>query len=349
MAREDSPAGGPTKSSEARIMLAHGGGGRLAHTLLEQLLLPAFRNPALAARHDCAELQTGRTRLAFTTDSYVVTPHEFPGGDIGVLAVHGTVNDLAMAGARPLALSAGLILEEGFPITALDRVVQSMARSARDAGVEIVTGDTKVVDRGKGDGVFINTAGVGLIEHAAHIAPARVQSGDVLILSGDLGRHGIAVMACREGLEFQTAIESDTVSLWPAVRALLDAGIAIHCLRDLTRGGLASALVEIAEAAGVPIEIHEPTIPVCDAVRGACEVLGLDPLYVANEGRFVAFISEPDADRALGVLRSIPCSAGACVIGQVRGGRKGRVTAVTSLGTSRVVDMFSGEQLPRIC
>ena len=331
------------------IALAHGGGGRMMHDLLERLILPAFRNPSLETRHDAGVLELGGVRFAFTTDSYVVSPYVFPGGDIGALAVNGTVNDLAMAGARPLCLSASLILEEGCPMVAVEAVVASMARAAREAHVDIVTGDTKVVDRGKGDGIFVNTSGVGVVEHSRKIGPARVQEDDVVILSGDIGRHGIAIMAAREGLAFETTIESDTAPLWPLVHALLSAGIEIHCLRDLTRGGLASALVEIAEAAGLSIEIDERKIPVSPEVRGACEILGFDPLYVANEGRFIAFLPERDAERARAVLRACPLAAEAVVIGEVSRKRPGTVTAKTALGTTRFVDMFSGEQLPRIC
>jgi hydrogenase expression/formation protein HypE len=331
------------------IALAHGGGGRMMHDLLERLILPAFRNPSLETRHDAAILALGGVRFAFTTDSYVVSPYVFPGGDIGVLAVNGTLNDLAMAGARPLCLSVSLILEEGCPMVAVESVVASMGRAAREAHVDIVTGDTKVVDRGKGDGIFVNTSGVGVLEHSQRIGPASVQQDDVLILSGDIGRHGIAIMAEREGLAFETTIQSDTASVWPLVDALLSAGIEIHCLRDLTRGGLASALVEIAEAAGLSIEIDERHIPVGPEVRGACEILGFDPLYVANEGRFIAFLPERDAERARAVLRACPLAAEAVVIGAVSGKRPGTVTAKTALGTTRFVDMFSGEQLPRIC
>ncbi len=331
------------------VVLAHGGGGRTMHDLLERLILPAFRNAALEARHDAAVMEIGGVRLAFTTDSYVVSPYVFPGGDIGTMAVYGTINDLAMAGARPVCLSASLILEEGFPMDGLQRVVASMGKSARAAGVEIVTGDTKVVDRGKGDGIFINTSGVGVVEHSLMIAPSSIRSGDAVIVSGDLGRHGIAVMAVREGLSFETTMESDTAPLWRVVEAILAAGIEIHCLRDLTRGGLANALVEIAETAKVSIQIDETAIPVRDEVRGACEVLGLDPLYVANEGRFVAFVPRRDAEWAVRLMHSDPGGAEACVIGWVSENSAGLVTAKTALGTDRIVDMFSGEQLPRIC
>jgi hydrogenase expression/formation protein HypE len=334
------------------VLLAHGGGGRLTHQLIEKMFLPAFGDPALSQRHDGAVLPLTGARMAFTTDSYVVRPLFFPGGDIGSLAVNGTVNDLAMCGARPVYLSAGFILEEGLPMETLWRVVQSMRTAADRAGVRIVTGDTKVVDRGKGDGIFINTAGVGLIEHDQTIGPKSIQPGDRILLSGDVGRHGIAIMASREGLAFESTVESDSVPLADLVTALLVARIEIHCLRDLTRGGLASGLNEIGEAAGVGMTIDERLIPVREEVQGACEILGLDPLYVANEGRCVAIVPEKDAGRALAILRAHPLGAGACAIGQV--GKKedhapAPLVMKTRIGVNRIVDMLSGEQLPRIC
>jgi hydrogenase expression/formation protein HypE len=331
------------------VLLAHGGGGMLMHQLIERMIVPAFANPLLGARHDGALLDLGGVRLAFTTDSYVVHPLFFPGGDIGSLAVNGTVNDLAMCGARPRYLSAGFIIEEGLSMETLWRVVHSMRLAADAAGVQLVTGDTKVVDRGTGDGIFINTAGVGIIDHHLTIAPAQVRPGDVLLLNGDLGRHGIAIMAVREGLEFESTIESDSAALGTLVHDLLDAGIGIHCMRDLTRGGLASALVEIAEAARVRIAIEESAIPVRDEVRGACEILGLDPLYVANEGRFVCFVPAEQAERALAVMRAHPLGADACRIGRVTDATPALVTMTSAIGASRIVDMLSGEQLPRIC
>jgi hydrogenase expression/formation protein HypE len=313
------------------------------------MFVPAFKNPLLETRHDGAVVELGGVKLAFTTDSYVVRPLFFPGGDIGALAVNGTVNDLAMCGARPLFLSAGFILEEGLPMEILWRVVQSMRQAAEGAQVQLVTGDTKVVDKGKGDGIFINTAGIGTVEHNLAIAPRSVRPGDVVLLNGDIGRHGIAIMAVREGLAFETAIESDTASLAGLVLALLDAGVEIHCLRDLTRGGLASALNEIAEAASVRIHIDESAVPVREDVQGACEILGLDPLYVANEGRFVAFVAPSDAERALALMRSHPLGDGACIIGHVTDDSSTLVTMKSKIGASRIVDMLSGEQLPRIC
>ncbi|XGV97893.1 MAG: hydrogenase expression/formation protein HypE [Leptolyngbya sp. BL-A-14] len=340
-----------------QILLAHGGGGRLMHQLIEQMFVPAFGNSALNVRHDAAAIALTHQNLAFTTDSYVVQPLFFPGGDIGSLAINGTVNDLAMVGACPLYLSVGFILEEGLPMETLWRIVQSMQQAAQVAKVQIVTGDTKVVDRGKGDGIFINTSGIGVIEHSQTIAPQRVQPGDVLLLNGDLGRHGIAIMAVREGLEFETTIESDTAPLSDLVLKLLEAGIEIHCMRDLTRGGLASALNEIAEAAGVEIAITEAQIPVREDVQGACEILGFDPLYVANEGRFVAFVPEKDAEQALAIMRfhqvanenSNRSEIKPCIIGHVTKKSSGIVKMTSKIGVQRIVDMLSGEQLPRIC
>jgi hydrogenase expression/formation protein HypE len=334
---------------EGTVQLAHGGGGRLMGRLIETLILPAFANPALLERHDGAVLDLGGGRCAFSTDSYVVQPLFFPGGDIGALAVNGTVNDLAMCGARPLHLSAGFILEEGLPLADLERVVRSMAAAARAAGVTIVTGDVKVVDRGKADGIFVNTAGIGRLLPGADLRPGRVRPGDAVIVSGDVGRHGIAVMSARAGLAFETAIESDCAPLAAPVLALVEAGVELHCLRDLTRGGLASALVEIAETAALAIAVDVRAVPVRDEVAAACELLGLDPIYVANEGRFVAFVAASDADRALAVLARHPVSAGAAVIGTVRVGPAGEVAMATPIGATRRVDMLSGEQLPRIC
>jgi hydrogenase expression/formation protein HypE len=331
------------------VLLAHGGGGKLSHQLIEKMFLPAFGNAMLGARHDGAVFDLPASKLAFTTDSYVVRPLFFPGGDIGTLAVNGTVNDLAMCGARPLYLSAGFILEEGLPMDTLWRVVQSMTLAAGQAGIQLVTGDTKVVDRGKGDGVFINTAGIGVVQSERVISPAGVKPGDALLLSGDIGRHGIAIMAVREGLEFESTIVSDCAALAGIVMSLFAAGIEVHCLRDLTRGGLASALVEIAEAARCHLEIQESAIPVLEDVKGACEILGLDPLYVANEGRFVAFVPAREAERAVRQLRAHPLGEQSRVIGTVQGDAPGLVTMRSTIGATRVVDMLGGEQLPRIC
>lgn len=331
------------------VQLAHGGGGRRMHELLEGLLLPSFGNDILLERHDGATLNIAGAKIAFTTDSYVVRPLFFPGGDIGTLAINGTVNDLAMCGARPLYLSSALILEEGLPMDTLRRVVESMRLSAATAGIQLVTGDTKVVDKGKGDGIFINTAGIGVVEHDVSISPKSVRPGDAILLSGDIGRHGIAIMATREGLSFENPVESDCAPLWEPVEALLAAGVEIHCLRDLTRGGLSSGLIEIAEAGGVRNAIDEASIPVREEVVGACEILGLDPLYLANEGRFVAFVPEREAEGAIDILRRFAVSREAVVIGRVLAGPGGIVTMKTRLGTDRIVDMLSGEQLPRIC
>jgi hydrogenase expression/formation protein HypE len=331
------------------IQLAHGAGGRQMRGLIERLFMPAFANPALLARHDAAVVELAGARLAFTTDSYVVSPLFFPGGDIGKLAVFGTVNDLAMAGARPSFLSAGMILEEGFPLRELERVVASMREAAAIAGVQLVTGDTKVVDHGKADRMFINTAGIGLVAHNLEIAPRSVRPGDAVILSGDIGRHGIAVLSVREGIAFESSIVSDCAPLAAPVQRLLDASVELHCLRDCTRGGLASALIEIALDGCVAIEIDEDRIPIADPVASACELLGIDPLYVANEGRFVAFVAGRDEERTLRVLRASGVCPEAASIGRVRPADGGCVTMRGALGNLRVLDLLSGEQLPRIC
>ena len=336
-------------SDHETVQLAHGGGGKLMHRLLEEIVVPTFGCAHLESRHDGAVFSVNGARLAFTTDSYVVRPLFFPGGDIGSLAINGTVNDLAMCGARPLYLSCGLILEEGLPLDSLRRVLATMRACADEAGVQLVTGDTKVVDKGKGDGIFINTAGVGVVEHKLTIVPTSVRSGDAIVISGDLGRHGIAIMAVREGLEFETTIKSDCAPLAAPVQSLLEAGIDVHCLRDVTRGGLASSLVEISEAAGVSSIIEEAAIPIEENVQGACEILGFDPLYLANEGRFVAFVPASQAGRTVETLRKHSVCSQAAVIGRVESGSAGCVTLHSRIGTRRVVDMLSGEQLPRIC
>jgi hydrogenase expression/formation protein HypE len=335
--------------AQDRIVLAHGGGGKLMNQLIERVFLPAFANPALEARHDGAVLSVGGSRLAFATDSYVVRPLIFPGGNIGDLAVNGTVNDLAMCGARPLYLSSGFILEEGLATETLRAVVDSMRRAADAAGVSLVTGDTKVVDKGKGDGIFINTAGIGVVEHGLEIGPSAVQAGDAVVVSGDLGAHGVAILSVREGLEFEAPVVSDTAPLWAPVEALLAAGIEVHCLRDLTRGGLASTLNEIAGASGLGIRIRETAIPVEEVVRGACELLGLDPLYVANEGRFAVFVPAAQAARVVEILAAFPACRQASVAGEVTADSDGTVVLESRIGGSRIVDMLSGEQLPRIC
>lgn len=331
------------------VLLAHGGGGRLMHQLIENIFISTFGNPTLEQRHDSAVLSLGNARLAFTTDSYVVHPLFFPGGDIGSMAVHGTVNDLAMSGAKPLYLSVGFILEEGLPIETLWRIVQSMKSASETAGVQIVTGDTKVVDRGKGDGVYLNTAGIGVIEHQLEISPHAVQPGDAILVSGDIGRHGMAVMAVREGLEFESCIKSDSAPVSAQVLDLLSSRIPLHCLRDTTRGGMASTLSEIAQASGFEISLDESQIPIRSDVQAACEILGFDPLYVACEGRFVAFLPASFAEQALEILRRHEGSRQAAIIGKVTEQKNGLVTLKSRIGSSRIVDMLSGEQLPRIC
>ena len=341
--------------ADDRIVLAHGGGGRLTHQLIEKIFMPAFSNAMLEQRHDGAVLPldqvTPGSRLAFTTDSFVVRPLIFPGGNIGDLAINGTVNDLAMCGARPLYLSAGFILEEGLEMETLRAVVASMQQAAAKANVKLVAGDTKVVDKGKGDGIFINTSGIGIIEAnvKATIGPASVQPGDAVIVSGDLGRHGIAILSVREGLEFESPILSDCADLWPAVEALMNAGIDIHCLRDLTRGGLATTLNEIAADRNVCVKLEEALIPVDEVVQGACELLGLDPLYVANEGRFAVFVPEAQAGQTLEVLKKVEVSQASVRVGSVEQSPSRTVVLQSRIGGNRVVDMLSGEQLPRIC
>ena len=338
------------------VQMAHGGGGRLSQMLIEKLFVPAFDNPVLASLHDGAILElaaegaTEEPRLAFSTDSFVVRPLFFPGGDIGSLAVHGTVNDVAMCGAKPLAISAGFILEEGFPMDDLWRIVTSMRDAAGEAGVHVVTGDTKVVDRGKGDGVYINTTGVGLLRDGAEVSPERASPGDRILVNGPIAEHGIAIMSVREGLEFETRLETDSAALYPLVELLLDEMAGdVRVLRDPTRGGLASALNEIADQAGVGIRLDEESIPLAEEVRGACEILGFDPLYVANEGKCLAIVAADRADRALELWRSHPLGSGAELIGEVVAADPGRVVLRSSIGGLRVVDMLSGEQLPRIC
>jgi hydrogenase expression/formation protein HypE len=336
-------------SQYPHVMMAHGGGGKLMHQLLENVFGKAFSNPILDARHDSAQFTVPPGKLAMTTDSYVVRPIFFPGGDIGSMAVHGTVNDLAMSGARPLFLSNAFIIEEGLPMETLWRVVCSMRDAAKRCGMQIITGDMKVVDKGKGDGVYINTAGIGVIEHSLAITPKSVQPGDAVLVSGDLGRHGMAIMAVREGLQFESQIESDSAPVHEIVLALLKAGIEIHCLRDLTRGGLASAFNEIAEAAGVRIQIEESAVPIREDVHAACEMLGLDPLHVANEGRFAAFVAEQDAKRALQIMRGHEVGTGSELIGKVTARSEPLVVLRSRIGANRILDMPSGEQLPRIC
>jgi hydrogenase expression/formation protein HypE len=336
-------------SDHKEIVLAHGSGGKLTQQLIQKLVLPHFKNEFLNPLHDGAMFSVNGTRLAFSTDSFVVNPIFFPGGDIGELAINGTVNDLAMCGARPLHLSAAFILEEGLSLTEFWRVIQSMQRAAKAAGINLVTGDTKVVDRGKGDKIFINTSGIGIIDPGINIHPQRAQVGDKIIINGPIAVHGIAIMSVREGLAFETEIASDTAPLNSLVQAMLAADPDIHVLRDPTRGGITSTLSEIAEQADVGIYLEEAAIPISEAVKGACEILGLDPLYVANEGKLLAFIRPDASDRVLSVMRAHPLGKEAAVIGEVVADHRGYVTMKTRVGGNRVVDMLSGEQLPRIC
>lgn len=332
------------------VVLGHGSGGKLSKQLVDELFLPAFGGPTLRELHDGAVLPVGDGRVAVSTDTFVVDPLFFPGGDIGSLAVHGTVNDVAMCGARPLALSVGFILEEGFPMDRLWRVARSVSRAADAAGVPVVTGDTKVVDRGKGDGVYLNTTGLGLVREDAEISPRRARSGDRVIVSGPIGSHGVAILSVREGLEFETRVESDTAALHGLAGDLLDAlGTDVHVLRDPTRGGLASATNEIAASSGTGILLEEERIPMLEEVRGACEILGLDPLFVANEGILLCVVPAPRAEDALATLRGHPLGSDAEIVGTVVADHPGKVLQRSRIGGTRVVEMLSGEQLPRIC
>ncbi|MCV7126597.1 hydrogenase expression/formation protein HypE [Mycolicibacterium vanbaalenii PYR-1] len=331
------------------IVMGHGGGGAMSGELIEHLFLPAFGPAADAAMGDAAVVEIGGTRLAFSTDSFVVKPMVFPGGSIGDLAVNGTVNDLAMAGAVPQVLSTAFILEEGTPLDELARVAQAVGTAAMAAGVRLVTGDTKVVDSGHGDGVYINTAGIGLVDDRTDIRPQRAAPGDAVIVSGDIGVHGVAVLSCREGLEFGTAVASDTAPLHGLVAAMVATGADVHALRDPTRGGMAATLNEIAKAAKVGVTIDERALPIPSEVRDACSMLGLDPLYVANEGKLVAFVPAADAGKVLAAMRAHPLGAHAVIIGACVADHPGMVVAKTALGGTRVVDLPIGEQLPRIC
>lgn len=355
--RLNKPASRPVKAGysrpldfkHGRVDLTHGSGGRAMAQLIEQLFAPAFDNVLLAQGNDGTVLDLPPGRLVMATDSHVVSPLFFPGGDIGALAVHGTVNDVAVMGATPLYLSAGFILEEGFPLGELQRIVESMAAAARAAGVAIVTGDTKVVEQGKGDGVFINTTGVGVLRPGVHLGGARARPGDAVLLSGTLGDHGMAIMSLRESLAFDTEIVSDSAALHGLVAALLDTGADVRCLRDPTRGGLATTLNEIARQSGVGMMLDEAAIPVQAQVQAACEFLGLDPLYVANEGKLVAIVAPQDAGRALAALRAHPLGAQAACIGTVLADENRFVQMTTRFGGRRIVDWLSGDQLPRIC
>jgi len=332
------------------ILIAHGGGGKLMNDLIGKLFFPLFSNEYLEKKHDGAVFESGGIKFAFTTDSYIISPLFFPGSDIGELAVYGTVNDLAMCGAKPLFLSAGFIIEEGFSMENLWKVSCSIQNACKKCNVEIIAADTKVVEKGKGDGLFINTSGIGIINHKLGISPRSVRQGDKIILSGDIGRHGIAVISSREDLGFETEIVSDCAPLNFIVEKLLDAGIEIHCMRDLTRGGLASALVEIAETSEKELLLYENFISVRDDVRSACEILGFDPMYVANEGRFVVIAKESDAEKIVKIISGFEDGKNASVIGEVVGDKKNGLVVMKNIyGASRIVDMFSGEQLPRIC
>lgn len=336
----------PADSGE-RIEIGHGGGGKLTQQLIDRVFRPAFAVSEEDLTCDSAAIGRSNSQLAFTTDAYVVQPLFFPGGNIGSLAVFGTVNDLAMAGARAMAISAAFVIEEGFAMADLKRVVETMKSAAKQAGVGIVAGDTKVVERGKADGIYITTSGIGEIVSPGPIRPHAARPGDAVIASGDIGRHGMAVMAARESLGFEPPIESDCAPLFKPVQALIDGGIELHCLRDCTRGGLATALIEIARCAEVTIAIEQAKIRVCDPVRGACEILGIDPLYVANEGRFTAIVAGSDAERALTILQRYDHAA--AIIGKV-GEREGSTDAkIRTIGNTRALDLQTGEQLPRIC
>ncbi|NUM43442.1 MAG: hydrogenase expression/formation protein HypE [Anaerolineales bacterium] len=334
---------------QPNIILGHGGGGKLSAELVEHMFVPAFRNEALENLGDAAVFKVNGARLAMSTDSFVVRPLFFPGGNIGELAVNGTVNDLSMSGARPLYLSVGFILEEGLPLETLGRIVDSMAAAAKAAGVQLVTGDTKVVDKGHGDGIFINTSGIGLIPDGVNIGPHRAAPGDVVIVSGTIGDHGMAIMSVREGLEFDSPIESDTAALNGLVADMLAAYPDIHVLRDPTRGGVSSTLNEIARSSNVGIMLDETKIPVNQAVRSACELLGLDPLFVANEGKLLAIVPPSGAEAVLAAMKAHPHGQRAAIIGQVVAQHPGMLVARTGIGGTRVISMQIGEQLPRIC
>jgi hydrogenase expression/formation protein HypE len=340
------PAPLPAKDT---ILLGHGSGGKLSAELVRDIFLPSLHNPVLARLDDQAIVSVQGQRLAFTTDSFVVQPLFFPGGDIGSLAVHGTVNDLAMGGAKPLFLSAAFIIEEGFSIEWLRRIVGSMHRAAAEAGVEVVTGDTKVVEKGKGDGLFVTTTGIGLVAEGIDFSANRARPGDKILLSGPIGEHGIAILAQRAGLEFETQIQSDSAALNTLVEKMLRASREIRCMRDPTRGGVSSTLNEIAQQSRVGIELQEERIPIREEVRGACELLGLDPLYVANEGKLIAIVAPEAAEEILAAMRNHPLGRRAQIIGSVKEANPGLVTMRTPLGTTRVVDMLAGDQLPRIC
>ena len=336
-------------SDYEKVLLAHGGGGTLSHQLIQKMFFSQFNNPLLNQEHDGAIFEIGGTRFAFSTDSYVVQPIFFPGGNIGELAVNGTVNDLSMCGAKPLYLSCGFIIEEGFPMNELWEVVLAMKNAAEKANVQIVTGDTKVVDKGKGDKIFINTAGIGIIQNDVQISPANCKVEDVILLNGYIADHGIAIMSARENLSFETSIKSDCAPLNSLVEKILAVSKNIHVLRDPTRGGVASALNEIAQKANVGILIEEDKIPIREEVKAACELLGFDPLYIANEGKLLAMVAEEDAGKVLNEMKKHPYGKDSTIIGKVTAENLKTVIMKTSIGSKRIVDMLSGEQLPRIC
>ncbi len=336
-------------SNYDKILLGHGSGGKLTSELIKNIFLPAFQNPYLAELGDQAVVNVNGIKIAFTTDSYVVNPIFFPGGNIGELAVNGTVNDLAVGGARPLFISAGFILEEGFSLSELCEIVESMKRACERAGVILVTGDTKVVEKGKGDKIFINTSGIGIIEHDVEISPRKVKPGDKILLNGPIGLHGIAILSKREGIEFEVEIESDTAPLNFLVQDILSVSKNIHWMRDPTRGGVSSSLNELAQSSNLGVEIWETEIPIPEPVKAACEMLGLDPLYVANEGKLIAVVSPEDADKVLEAMQNNPLGREAKIIGEITEEHPGVVLMKTAIGGKRVVDMLAGEQLPRIC
>ena len=349
LARIDRARRRKARVTEERVTLAHGAGGKATQTLVEGIFLEAFRNPALAELDDAAVLSVGGDRLAFSTDSYVVSPLFFPGGDIGELAVNGTVNDLAVSGARPLYLSAGFVIEEGFAIEDLRRITASMAAAAARAGVQVVAGDTKVVQRGKADGCYITTAGVGLLDRPVTLGTGQIRPGDAVIVSGPIGDHGVTILLARGDLDIEANLSSDTAPLAEVIATLLDAVPGVRMLRDATRGGVATVLNEMAQAAQVAVIVEEAAVPVRPAVTGACELLGIDPLYVACEGRFVAVVDGEQAEAAIAVLRGHPLGAGAALIGRVRDDPPGLVLIKTAFGGTRIVDMLVGDPLPRIC
>ncbi len=332
-----------------KILLGHGSGGKLTLELIKNIFLPAFENPYLSELGDQAVININGVKLAFTTDSYVVNPIFFPGGNIGELAVNGTINDIAVGGAKPLFISAGFIIEEGFPIDNLRVIVESMKKACKKTGVILVTGDTKVVEKGKGDGIFINTSGIGIVEHDIEISPRKVKPGDKILINGPIGLHGIAILSKREGIEFEVEIESDTAPLNFLVQDILSVSKKIRWMRDPTRGGISSALNELAQAAKLGVEIWESEIPIPEPVKAACEMLGLDPLYVANEGKLIVVVDPSDADKVLNAMKQNPLGTEAKIIGEITAKHPGIVLMKTLIGGKRVVDMLAGEQLPRIC